>query len=569
MNKISIALCLLGLHQILFAIGDGTKQRPFKTIEQALAVAQEGDTIRITSGKYIPSDISFDIKKGVVIIGGYDETFTGITPGTTLLSGDVEGNDEYGETTGQLMAGYGDNRYRVVRVWSEASDVVIENVKIQGGYAAANGYDTGGGMMIQGNSVTLKNVTFSGNYCSAAGGGAIHVRTSLNMDNCKLIGNQGDGDGGAMFINGEAVVNITNTLFQHNVSTAGSAVFLKNAVSTYFSGNTFLDNRSKSYGTFTVYNTALLPERTVTLVNNTFANNRVEGEMAGGSNRGGSAVYVRIHADGLVNLVNNTVVANSSDARNEDETAAPLLGGAVFARQGQVKMANNVVAGNYSASGYGDVFKTDGAVNSLKYNLFGTNTSINANSDANDLFAGQDFPSSLTVLAETFDVTVWNGKLTGLAEMNGGLTPTIKIRNENAGRLRIGMIPNSNLQEALLGVDLDNNGNLSGYLQKDQRGVIRNQEGKACMGAYESGVLSGELSIEENQDLISVSGNQMKVHSAYPFDYALYDTMGKAVQAGKKQPPGTEVKLHRLHPGVYLLEVVSGSQKQTKKIFYK
>jgi predicted outer membrane repeat protein len=482
------------------------------------------------------------------------------------LSGDVNGDDEYDETTGQLTAGYEDNRYRVVRVFSEATGVSIENVTIQGGYANTNGYDTGGGMMIQGNSVTLKNVSFTGNYCSAAGGGAIHVRTNLNMDNCKLLGNQGEGDGGAMFINGEAVVKVTNTLFQHNVSTAGSAVFLKNAVSTYFSGNTFLDNQSKSYGTFTVYNTALLPERTVTLVNNTFANNKVSGETTGATHRGGSAIYVRIHADGGVNLVNNTIMANSSDARNENGTVASLLGGAVFVRQGKIKMANNVIAGNYSASGYGDIFKTDGIVNSLKYNLFGTASSINATPDNQDLFAGQDFSSSLTALSETFDVSAGGGKLTGFAEMNGGLTPSIKILENNPGRLNINTIPAENLQELALGIDLDNDRNLDGYLQKDQRGVVRNLEGKACIGAYETGTALGISSVAGNNGLIVFSGNRFRVNSSQAFDYRVYDISGKILQSGEKQTPETKVQLHVLHPGVYLVEVVSGSRREVNKI---
>ncbi|MDR2087070.1 MAG: T9SS type A sorting domain-containing protein [Dysgonamonadaceae bacterium] len=568
MNKRSIILLLLGIHPLLYAIGDGTKEHPFKTIEQALAVAGEGDTIRITSGKYIPSATSFDIKKGVVIIGGYDETFINTTPETTLLSGDVEGNDVYDETTGQLMAGYEDNRYRVVRVWSDATHVTIENIKIQGGYAATNGYDTGGGMMIQGNSVTLKKVTLSGNYCSAAGGGAIHVRTNLNMDNCKLTGNQGAGDGGALFINGEAIVNVTNTLFQYNRSTAGASVFLKNARSAYFSGNTFLDNHSGSYGTFTVYNTALLPERTVTLVNNTFAGNRVEGENAGGTNRGGSAVYVRIHTNGWVNLVNNTILANSCDARNEDGSIASQLGGAVFARQGQVKMANNVIAGNYSASGCGDVFKTGGVVYSLKHNLFGTNQGINIDPVAGDIFAGQDFESSILALTKTFDVSVWGNKLTGFAGMNGGSTPTIRVLDETSGGLNIKIIPFDRLQESAWDIDVDNDGNTLGYLQYDQRGILRNREGKACIGAYETGTAS-EIPVTEKQNLISVSGNRFKVNSESPFDYEIYDVTGKTVRSGKKQRPGTEVEVRNLFPGVYLIKVAAGNQTQIKKFFCK
>ncbi|GAB6012928.1 T9SS type A sorting domain-containing protein [Viscerimonas tarda] len=565
-----IILLFMGITGVKAGIGNGTIQSPYKTIEQALSAVKEGDTIRITSGKYIPSETSFEIKKGVVIIGGYDEAFANTTPETTVLSGDFNGDDEYDEDSGILIAGYEDNRYRVVRVASEATNVTIENVKIQGGYANANGNDTGGGMMIQGNSVTLKNVVFMGNYCSAAGGGAIHVRTSLNMDNCKLIGNQGAGDGGAMFINGEAVVKVTNTLFQYNTSLAGSAVFLKNAISTYFAENTFLDNLSKSYGTFTVYNTSLAPERTVTLVNNTFANNNVEGETEGGANRGGSAIYVRIHNDGLVNLVNNTLIANSCDAQNADGTPASLLGGAVFARQGKVKMANNVIAGNFSSSGYGDVFKTDGVVHSLNYNLFGTNTSININRDNDDVLAGQDLTSSLYALAQTFDVSVSGNQLNGFAAINGGKTPTIKILDENTDRIVINTIPVENLQGTTLGIDLNNDGTLSGQLQKDQRGVNRNSEGNACIGAYEIGTATGRTLIAEHPKLISISGNQFKVHSAYPFDYVVYDILGKPVQSARNQAPETEVDLRNLcRGGIYLIKVVSGNKKQINKLFYK
>jgi hypothetical protein len=70
MKKTAILLLLFPVCLTVTAIGDGTRQHPYKTIEQALAEAQEGDTIRITSGKYVPAATSFEIKKALSLLAG-------------------------------------------------------------------------------------------------------------------------------------------------------------------------------------------------------------------------------------------------------------------------------------------------------------------------------------------------------------------------------------------------------------------------------------------------------------------------------------------------------------------
>jgi hypothetical protein len=76
-------------------------------------------------------------------------------------------------------------------------------------------------------------------------------------------------------------------------------------------------------------------------------------------------------------------------------------------------------------------------------------------------------------------------------------------------------------------------------------------------------------SVEESQNLISVSGNQFKVHSEYPFDYAVYDLLGRVVQMGKRQSPGMEVKLRNLYSErVYVIKVIADNKRQLRKIIY-
>ena len=131
-STISI-LCIFNLHNLQAETGNGSKISPYKTIEQALAIAKEGDTIHIVAGKYIPIDTSFKVNKSVVIIGGYDETFSETNFGITFLSENTNGGSEFDEVE-KLVLSYENNPYPIISLMNETTNIVIENVKIQKGY---------------------------------------------------------------------------------------------------------------------------------------------------------------------------------------------------------------------------------------------------------------------------------------------------------------------------------------------------------------------------------------------------------------------------------------------------
>lgn len=113
--------------------GNGTKEAPFKTIEQALAVAQAGDTIHITAGNYLPAGSTFDFDRSVTLRGGYDEAFSRQTPGTTFFSKREGGTAAYDNIEAATVLTAADNPYGLLRITGEQVQVTVEHVKVQQG----------------------------------------------------------------------------------------------------------------------------------------------------------------------------------------------------------------------------------------------------------------------------------------------------------------------------------------------------------------------------------------------------------------------------------------------------
>ena len=112
--------------------GNGTKEAPFRTIEQALTVARAGDTIHITAGNYLPAGNTFDFDRSVTLRGGYDEAFSRQTPGTTFFSKRQGGTAAYDNLESALLTA-ADNPYGLLRITGGQVQVAVEHVKVQRG----------------------------------------------------------------------------------------------------------------------------------------------------------------------------------------------------------------------------------------------------------------------------------------------------------------------------------------------------------------------------------------------------------------------------------------------------
>lgn len=530
--------------------------------------------IKIAEGVCVPDyneaaiDFSFRIvEKTLTLQGGYDNSFSSII-GFTTLSGDVNGDDVYDESTGILTDNYIDNCDRVMTIATDAN-ITLKNLIIKGGNAdnSDKKLDTGGGMYI-GATVVMENCVVTGNRCTntAGGGGICFKGGSLTMTDCVLKGNSLEGDGGALYVKGDIPLVVKNCLFDSNLSTSGSAVFISNSTTCYFYGNTFVNNQSATYGTFTVYNKNYA--QAPVLVNNTFANNKVSGNTAGKTLLGGAGVYMYMGKDAQLSMINNTVIGNSVEGTDAEGNVSGDLGGAIYGRQGNVLMANNIVAGNTSLSGYGDVYTLSGfGLISKDYNFFTGDDNMNVTPSRNDMVAAFYCTDGMSKLSSVFDGELSNGAFKANCVNNGGPTPTVKILDETIDfdGLTINSVPLANLTASSLGVDIFNTGSNEGVLNLDQRGAERNLEGHAYTGAFEKNSSFSKVDvISTNNGSLIVNGDYVVAAEIEGSAYTIFDMTGKELLTGTVDADG--IYLGAFESGCYIVRVFDGKMTQTVKV---
>ncbi|MDD5454757.1 MAG: right-handed parallel beta-helix repeat-containing protein, partial [Candidatus Ratteibacteria bacterium] len=179
----------------------------FNYLQDALAVAKDGDEICVAQGIYKPTqgsdrNATFRLKNSVSIRGGYAGYGTpnpdayDIANYPTILSGDLLGNDGNPPN----FNNYGDNSYNVVTCKNINSTTILEGFIIRGGNADNPAqqhypYSWGGGMVVESASPTVKNCIFDSNR-AYEWGGAVFIGASGKSPkfiNCIFYNNRADG----------------------------------------------------------------------------------------------------------------------------------------------------------------------------------------------------------------------------------------------------------------------------------------------------------------------------------------------------------------------------------------
>lgn len=355
--------------------GDGSKSAPFRNIQEAVDATCNGDTIYVAQGHYSVTEsellkgrsATLNIPHSLDIFGGYDSAFKEVT-GRTVLSGDINGNDEIADG---VLTGNEENAYRVVTVQKYCA-LTLCNFEIVGGNANGS-VTTGAGIAGLGSPLILNNVIIRDNQSTGQGAG-IYAAGQLLCTGCRFIRNISSANGGAYFTAYAGVelwwrYAMTGCYFSENEAVQGSAGYHSGYSWAYLGYNTYACNRATYGGTVSLNGTAYASK--TTLVNNTFVNNRIE--ATGGvinEIKGGSAVYANLNAASTLSIVNNTIVGNHASCYKNGTPTADFYGAAVHIYNGTPFIFNNVIAGNRSTSIYtGDVYNA-GQPATTGYNIF-------------------------------------------------------------------------------------------------------------------------------------------------------------------------------------------------------
>jgi len=197
-------------------------------LQDALAVAEPGDEIRVAQGIYTPDrgigivpgdrDASFHLVSGVTLAGGYaglagdDPDERDVERYETILSGDLNGDD------GADFANIGDNSMIVVRAVGNDTTTTLDGFTISGGWGG--GRQGGAGIMCVDSRLLISACTITRNKTRGAGTNGAGVRNLGGgpvLSGCVFTENLAWGDGGGFWsASGHPV--FVDCLFEANVA---------------------------------------------------------------------------------------------------------------------------------------------------------------------------------------------------------------------------------------------------------------------------------------------------------------------------------------------------------------
>ena len=357
----------------------------YRTLHDALAIAQPGDTVKVAQGVYRPDEgagmtpgdrfAMFELRSNIALMGGYAgysalPTWQWDTRNTelyeTVLSGDLQGNDlpfDVNDSRAHRLrisaSQRQDNSYTVVMLDTTQPGTLLEGVTIKGGNAnsqdqSADHTTRGGGVFCKDGSPTIRNCRIEMCTALGVGGGMYNLSSAPKVDGCTFLGNYSEKSGSGMY-NLTSDPNIINCLFESNNGNfmAKGAGIYNDKSDPNISHCVFKKNKGVGSGGG-LYNSASKPNVTDTQ----FIENRPLLSGGGVKNaRGSRASYVRCKF--IRNHVGNTGGAASNDSSDAEFLLCEFIdndsaddGGAIHNRRAAVTILNCLFNAN-AARDYG------------------------------------------------------------------------------------------------------------------------------------------------------------------------------------------------------------------------
>lgn len=381
--------------------GDGTSwNQAFTFLQDALAVAAEGDEICVGQGTYTPDrdsnnpdgtgsrSATFQLRSVIVTRGGYagvnepDPDERDVEQYVSVLSGDLAGNDA------PDFQNYEENAYHVLVGTGVDETSVLDGFTIRSGSAFGSD-DTlrGGGMFNDAGSPTVSSCRFVANRASLFGGAVYNRNGSiLRFTDCTFEGNRA-GTGGAILTAFDSNVNLTDCRFVANLADEGGGLYNVDS-SPLLTRCSFEHHRGGSIGG-AVYN---LSGSSPTFVQCSFVGNSTTNDggaihnrfssplfescvfaanhsgQKGGAvyNYGSSPQFIRCVLVGNAAELHGGAIASES-ASGPDLSATMLVGnlagwygGSMYnGSRSRANLRSSVVSGNYSALEGGAIYNGD------------------------------------------------------------------------------------------------------------------------------------------------------------------------------------------------------------------
>ena len=295
-------------------------------LQTALTHAAPGQEIWVKAGVYKPTDgidrtATFQLVPGVAVYGGFsgDET-----------TRNERHTDLYDETilSGFMYADIWENVYSY-HVVSGADNATLDGFTITGGNAnGVSPNDRGGGMINNGTSPTVTNVTFSDNLAVYGGGMVNNDGSNPTLTNVTFSGNSAASLGGGMF-NAASSPTLTNVTFSGNSAGSGGGMINDSGSSPTIKNATFSANEATDAGGG-MSNYRSSPSVT----NVTFSSNK--------ATRGGAT------GGGMYNSQSSPTVTNATFSSNSAD-----YGGGIYSSGGNLTVTNVTFSGNSASSGGG------------------------------------------------------------------------------------------------------------------------------------------------------------------------------------------------------------------------
>jgi Bacterial Ig domain len=517
--------------------------------------------IWVAKGVYKPTlgtiqDVSFVIPSGVEIYGGFaggetnrDARLPAVN--LTVLSGDIDNNDANAASTGVDESPadvVGNNSYHVIFINGGVGAVPVTSATVVDGFTITGGHANSTGILANG----------AGLYCDGHGSGRddSDVDCSPLLRNLVFSGNAADGDGGAIYNNGQVTgrsspMLIDVTLHQNSAGNNGGAI-CNIATDGGISSPTLTDvffnaNTAKLGGGMYSRSESLASEASdssPTLRSVVFAGNS--------ANTGGG-MYAYAFSGGHTNPTLNVVTFNENRTNSASVSPAPYGGGLFVLAEGRssvsrpnllnvtfnenqstyggaifdgsltggdigLALMNVTIAGNIAEVGGGLYNGGDGDADSVLLTnviLWGDSATVDS--------ASSEFKSVGTAMSVSYSVVAGNCPSDPMIVCSNIFTtsPLLGPLRENGGYTRT--------MEPAYGSSAIDTGTDVSCPNVDQRGLARPQGAHCEIGAVEVvpppppppvALRESILMYRNTTKQITLVGNDMNPGGPYTFTYA-------------------------------------------------